>query len=357
MNKRGRLAVGLVVASLVGCGDSDSEGTIRVSYVTDALGESAEIILTVERTGGSAGSISVPFATRDDSALVDADYTAAVGTLVWEDGDTEDKMITVSIVDDVIIESSETLVVELGSPSNGAKLETSSVTATIVDDDRMAASFAVTSANRLMHFDRGEPGRFSFAVDLSGLGTEKILGIDIRPADGKLYAITDAARLYTIDPMTGVATLKSTLVADAGDATSPFTGISGTELGLDFNPVVDRLRVTSNTGQNLRINVDSGAVTTDTAINGLATGYSAVAYNNNVAPACRTTLYAIDVTTNRFLSQNPPNDGVTNGIGGLGLDATASGGFDVVTDAFGVSAGIAYLTVDNVMGAYSIDLA
>lgn len=320
-------------------------------------GESGDIVVTATRTGGIDGAISVAFTTRDGSALETTDYTAATGSLVWGDGDMEDKTITIPIVDDVIIEQSEDLVIELGPPSKGVVLGESSVTATIVDDDHMAESFAVTSAGRLMHFDRVAPGRFSFAVDLSGLGTEKVHGIDIRPADGKLYALTDAAKLYTIDPMTGVATLKTTLTADVTDPTMPFTGLSGTDFGIDFNPVVDRLRITSNTGQNLRINVDTGAVTTDTAINGLSTGYGAVAYNNNVAPACRTTLYAIDVATNRFLSQNPPNDGATNGIGGLGMDATASGGFDVVTDAAGASSGVAFLTVDGVMGAYSIDLA
>ncbi len=330
---------------------------VSLSAATVPSGESGDIVVTASRTGGSDGAISVSYTTRDGTALVTSDYTETAGTLMWGDGDVEDKTITIAIVDDVTIESSEDLVIELGPPSKGVSYGESSVTATIVDDDHMGDSFAVTSAGRLMHFDRVAPGRFSFAVNLSGLGTEKILGIDFRPADGKLYALSDAGKIYTVDPTTGAATPKSTLAADPADTTSPFTALSGTDLGLDFNPVVDRLRVTSATGQNLRINVDTGAVTTDTAINGLSTGYGAVAYNNNVAPACRTTLFAIDVATNRFLSQNPPNDGATNGIGGLGLDATASGGFDVVTDAAGVSSGVAFLTVDGVMGAYSIDLA
>ncbi|MDB4962858.1 MAG: Calx-beta protein [Myxococcales bacterium] len=319
-------------------------------------GESGEILVTASRTGGSDGAISVSFTTRDDSALETTDYVAATGTLEWADGDTEDKTISVPLVDDLVIESSESLVIEL-EPSNDVTIGTSSVTATIVDDDHQGDSYAVTSAGRLVHFDRVQPGRLTWSIELSGLGTEKILGIDIRPADGLLYALTDAGKLYTIDPATGAATLKSTLAADAADTTMPFTGLAGSDVGIDFNPVVDRLRVTSNMGQNLRINVDTGAVTTDDAINGLSTGYGAVAYNNNVAPACRTTLYAIDVASNRFLSQNPPNAGTANGIGGLGVDATESGGFDVVTDAAGVSSGFAVLTVAGVSGAYSIDLA
>jgi hypothetical protein len=356
MMKRGRLAVGLLVASFAGCGGDDGPaGTISLSEATVPAGESGEIVVTASRTGGSNGAVSVSFTTRDDSALETTDYVAATGTLEWADGDSEDKTITVPIVDDLVIETAEDLVVEL-EPANGVALGTRSVTATIVDDDHMGDSYAVTTAGRLVHFDRADAGRLSWSVELSGLGSEKILGIDIRPADGKLYALTDAGKLYTIDPATGAATVKSTLAADPADTTTPFMGLSGTDIGIDFNPVVDRLRITSKMGQNLRINVDTGLVTTDTAINGLSMGYGAVAYNNNVAPACRTTLYAIDVATNRFLSQSPPDTGLANGIGGLGVDATESGGFDVVTDAAGVSSGLAVLTVAGVSGAYSIDL-
>jgi hypothetical protein len=277
-----------------------------------------------------------------------SDYLAATGTVEWSDGDDADKTILVTLVDDVVIESPETVVIELGEPSNDAKLGTATVSAMITDDDHPGDSFAVTSAGRLVHFDKIEPGLLTWSVDLSGLGAETILGLDIRPADGLLYALTDAQNLYTIDPMTGVATLESMLFADSGDASSPYAGLSGTDLGMDFNPVEDRLRVTSATGQNLRIDVDTGAVITDAAITGMSTGYGAVAHNHNVAPACRTTLYAIDVETNRFLSQTPPEGGVADGVGGHGLDATASAGFDVVTDADGASSGLAVLTVDAV---------
>ena len=58
--------------------------------------------------------------------------------------------------------------------------------------------------------------------------------------------------MYTIDPVTGAA---------VAIGAAPFTpALDGTEFGVDFNPQVDRLRVVSNTGQNLRINPDTGAV-------------------------------------------------------------------------------------------------
>ncbi|MEK2481574.1 DUF4394 domain-containing protein, partial [Lactobacillus acidophilus] len=77
--------------------------------------------------------------------------------------------------------------------------------------------------------------------------------------DGLLYAVGSSGRIYTINTSSGAATVKATLTADATDTTLPFTALSGTEFGVDLNPVADRLRVVSNTGQNLRINVDNGA--------------------------------------------------------------------------------------------------
>ena len=67
----------------------------------------------------------------------------------------------------------------------------------------------------------------------------------------------------------------------------PFTQLSGTEFGVDFDDVSDRLRVVSDTGQNLRVDVDSGAVITDTALS--RTGVNGAAYTNAFAAACRST--------------------------------------------------------------------
>ena len=55
-------------------------------------------------------------------------------------------------------------------------------------------------------------------------------------------------------------------MAATGDD-NPYTALTGSQFGVDFNPVADRLRVISDSGLNLRINADTGATTTDGAIN------------------------------------------------------------------------------------------
>ncbi|BCM93026.1 hypothetical protein IAD21_04913 [Abditibacteriota bacterium] len=209
-----------------------------------------------------------------------------------------------------------------------------------------SANLAVglTTGNSLVGFDTAYPETLtSGPTAISNVGAgETLLGIDFRPANGLLYAVSkdgsNVGRIYTINTATGAATLVTSLSADPADSTSPYTTLSGTEFGIDFNPVPDRLRLVSNTGQNLRINVSTGLVTTDTALayavgdtNAAATpDVTANAYTNSVAGATSTTLYGIDFGTKALVIQNPPNNGTLNTVGLTGVsDAIEISGFDI----------------------------
>ncbi|QIL74881.1 DUF4394 domain-containing protein [Hymenobacter sp. HDW8] len=103
-------------------------------------------------------------------------------------------------------------------------------------------------------------------MPITGLSavTDRLYGLDIRPATGQLYALvattsaTDG-RLYTINPATGAATLVAAV-------SIPLSG--SLTLGFDFNPVVDRIRIVTNSGQNLRVNPVDGVAIEDGRING-----------------------------------------------------------------------------------------
>ena len=84
---------------------------------------------------------------------------------------------------------------------------------------------AVTETNKLISFNNATPQKLCTSTAIGGLQSgENVLGIDTRPADGALYALGSAGRIYTIDATTAAATLKSTLVADAADATQSVHG-------------------------------------------------------------------------------------------------------------------------------------
>jgi len=240
------------------------------------------------------------------------------------------------------------------------------------DDDKMAAPPAappppaavtagdlvvLTSGNRLVSFNRDTPGTARTSVAVTGLQAgENLLGIDYRPADGMLYGVGSGGRIYTLNPETGAATLKSTLAADATDASAPYTALAGTDFGVDFNPAADRLRLVSNTGQSLRINVDTGATTTDGNINGGAanTAVTGSAYTNSFAGTTSTTLYALDSATDTLYVQNPPNDGTLATPVGLGVDAGAVNGFDIDGRT---NVGYAVMTVAGARVLHTINLS
>jgi hypothetical protein len=217
--------------------------------------------------------------------------------------------------------------------------------------------FVLTASNKLVSFDIGTPGTVRSSVAVTGLQSgENLLGIDFRPADGQLYGVGSTGRLYTLNGTTGAATLKSTLAADAADTTLPFTALAGSDFGVDFNPVADRLRIVSNTGQSLRINVDTGATTTDGAINGGAanTAVNAAAYTNSFAGTASTTLFVIDAANGTLYTQNPPNNGTLTAPVALGLVATNVAGFDI--DARN-NTGYAVMTVGGARNLYTLNLA
>ncbi|MEJ1966914.1 MAG: DUF4394 domain-containing protein [Gammaproteobacteria bacterium] len=194
---------------------------------------------------------------------------------------------------------------------------------------------ATTASNKLISFTTAAPQKLCTSTAITGLPAgENVVGIDTRPADGAVYALSSSGKIYTIDKGTGAATLKSTLTADPADLTDPFAGLSGAEFGVDFNPVPDRLRVVSDTGQNLRINVDTGLTTTDTPLNPAGSTVVAAAYTNAFAGAAFTTLYVLDAGNDRLQIQGQPSGNPNTGdlltVGALGIgDVQSVAAFDI----------------------------
>lgn len=213
---------------------------------------------------------------------------------------------------------------------------------------------ALTSGNRLITFDSATPGTVIRTLTVTGLGAgESLIGLDYRPATGVLYALSSASRLYSINSGTAVATV----VGNSGSFT-----LNGTRFGFDFNPAVDRIRVTSDADQNLRLNPNDGTLAAaDTNLQYAATDPNAAqnpnvvgsAYTNSFSTAGATVLYDIDSNLDTLVIQNPPNNGTLNTIGALGVNTTDNVGFDISG-----TTGVAYasLTVGVSTSLYTINL-
>jgi hypothetical protein len=205
----------------------------------------------------------------------------------------------------------------------------------------------LTDNNMLLKLNASDPSQVTKRIAIQGLAaTEKVLSIDFRPATGQLYGVSSASKIYVIQPDSGTA---------RAIGTAAFTpALNGTVVGLDFNPTVDRIRLVTNLGQNLRLNPETGAIAaTDLALNPSTPSVSEVAYTNNSAGVTTTTLYDIDVATDKLYIQNPPNNGTLVEVGDLGVNAEGACGFDITDNNLAYTA----LRVGGKSRLYVVNLA
>lgn len=209
---------------------------------------------------------------------------------------------------------------------------------------------ALTESGALLVFAADHP-EAAKAIQVHGLDGA-LVGIDLRPADQRIYGLSTANEIYRVDPSSGEAELVSSL-------TVPFDG--GARSGIDFNPQADRLRLLSAEGQNLRVNVEIGATAVDRSATyaagdanaGRRPGIAASAYTNSRPGAATTKLFNIDAARGVLAFQDPPNDGVQVTVGPLGAAFGALAGFEIFTDSAGRDWG--YAAAGGLL--YGIDLA
>ena len=139
---------------------------------------------------------------------------------------------------------------------------------------------------------------------------EVIQDIDYRNSEGALYALTKdgtKGRIIRIEPSSGAILRVSTLVSEING--SPIALSSTSSYTIDFNPVVDRLRVIGSEGANLRVDVNTGDTISD---GNIETGHTitAAAYEDSFSSSGRTTqLLTLDSIADSVNLQDPPNSG------------------------------------------------
>jgi uncharacterized protein DUF4394 len=195
------------------------------------------------------------------------------------------------------------------------------------DDDSSRMFYATTDQNLLLQFNERNPERLRDIQAIRGLPDGTTLrGIDFRPATGDLYGIGSDSVVYRVNPQTGIA------VAE-GPAFTP--ALRGNSFGVDFNPTVDKIRITSDQLLNKRVNPDEGTTLLDDK--DLNPGMPQVvgsAYTNSsftpfVSRPTTTVLYAVDAATDQVFVQNPPNDGTLTMPKRLRFDVGLQTGFDI----------------------------
>ncbi len=227
-------------------------------------------------------------------------------------------------------------------------------------------SVGLTDDQRLVEFPVLYPDRARTLGRITGLiGDRRVVGIDYRVQDGLLYGVGDQGGVYSLDDATGVATRVSQLTV----------ALRGSSFGIDFDPAADRLRIVSDTGQNLRHNLDdpngapaAGATADDGALTdpavlpatarATALGVTGVGYtDNDLDAATGATLFDVDTVADRISLQSPADAGSLTPTGRLGVDAGPDGGFDVYfSPERGTNQAFAALEVGGLRALYRVDV-
>ncbi len=119
--------------------------------------------------------------------------------------------------------------------------------------ERPEHAYALTSDMVLIRFNAGQPSTILARQPVTGLvsTSERIVAMDFRASQGVLYTLSSAGRLYTLDTSTGQ-------LEQVGTRALP-TALEGEGVGMDVDPVADRIRIVTAGGQNLRVQPDTGA--------------------------------------------------------------------------------------------------
>lgn len=232
----------------------------------------------------------------------------------------------------------------------GASLTTSAVLA-------QQTVYAIgNGGSSLIRFQSDNPSNVTVVANFSG-GAAFLDALDFRPATGQLYGYLDSTdSFYTIDLNTGALTLAS--VGPSAAPTNTF------QLGMDFNPTIDRCRIVTDSGQNIVFNPGAGssaAFTTLEYISGdpnFNANPSIIdnAYTQNFAGALTTRQFAIDYNLDTLVMVGN-NAGTLTTVGSLGIDTDIYTGFDIFTGPGGID--IAYAMLTSAGGGpsfYTIDL-
>lgn len=181
------------------------------------------------------------------------------------------------------------------------------------------------AGDTLVEFRLGAPGAARTVGEIRGLRNERLVGIDVRPANGRLYGVGRRGGLYIIDTDDARAERVQRLTVR----------LRGGAWDIDWNPAADALRIVSNRGQNLRHVPADRETFADAQLNvpdtdPRVTGITGAAYtNNDRAEESGTALYVLNTGADNVALQVPANAGIITGQGPLSRKVQGDTGFDI----------------------------
>jgi hypothetical protein len=163
-------------------------------------------------------------------------------------------------------------------------------------------------AGTLFTINSSSPGSILNSVGITGSGGgEVFVGIDY--LGSVLYGVSDAGKLYTINPSTGIASL-----------VGAFGTLNGLYFGMDASAA--GIRIVSDADVNLLVNSSTGALISSTpTLTPTTLTIDAIASQGS-------TMYAVDSVANTLNILNTATGTITP-VGAMGYDVSGKNGFDI----------------------------
>ena len=192
--------------------DDDTTPGLSIADASTSDETAANLTATVTLSGPSSSTVTVNYATANDTATAGADYTATTGTLTFIPGDTSETF-NIPILADTVDEVNEVFSVTLSSPSN-AVINDVLGQFTIVDDDAVPSVSIADAAST-----NENAGSTNLVASLSA-ASQKTITVDYATSNGTATAGADyTAGTGTITFAAGVTTrnIPVAVLADTKD--------------------------------------------------------------------------------------------------------------------------------------------
>lgn len=192
---------------------TNQPGTLQFASPVFEVDEGAGMAsITVTRTAGNQGAVTIPYLASGGTAVPGLDYTPVSGLLVFNDGETV-KTFTVPIIDNTITQPDRTVILTLGAPSDGAALGPLANAALIIHDNDPDLSGPV-------------------ATDLQLLGGVRVTGVVLSFNEPLNPAKASDPRNYAL-----IATNQRLRGGGRGDAAAPIVSVL-------YDPISNRVLLT-----------------------------------------------------------------------------------------------------------------
>lgn len=193
--------VGMVARLTIEAASTAAPGSVQLaSAATDVSEGGGAATVTVQRTGGTDGAVTVDIETSDGSATAGADYTATTGTLSWADGDASNQTINVPINDDSATESTESINLLLSRATGGATIGALAAgTIRIIDNDATVSSPGTLQFSAASYSASEADGSVDLVVERVG-GTDGAVSVAFATASGSAQEVSDfTSQFGTLD--------------------------------------------------------------------------------------------------------------------------------------------------------------